>query len=167
MKMLLRTALLLRFLMPSFLIPSLLTAGLLTVGFLPLAALAETQAPQTHTVEMLNRDDSGPMPFAPGYLVIQPGDTVKFLATHAGHNSATIEGMLPEGGKAFFGNINEEIEVTLNEEGIWGIKCSPHYTMGMVMLIQVGDIAATEDDLPDDLPPAARQRFLDILSENS
>ncbi|MDQ7729801.1 pseudoazurin [Halomonas sp. SpR8] len=139
----------------------------LTSGFLPLAAVAETHSPQTHTVEMLNRDDSGPMLFAPGYLVVQPGDTVKFLATHAGHNAATIEGMIPAGGEAFIGNINEEIEVTLTEEGIWGIKCSPHYSMGMVMLIQVGDTAASTDDLPDNLPPAARQRFLDILSENS
>lgn len=161
MKMLLRTAVLLRFLMPS-----LLTASLVTAVFLPLAAFAETHTHQTHTVEMLNRDDSGPMPFSPGYLEIQPGDTVQFLATHAGHNAATIEGMLPEGGEAFVGNINEEIEVTLTEEGIWGIKCSPHYTMGMVMLIQVGDTAATADDLPDDLPPAVRQRFLDILAEN-
>ncbi|WP_249977933.1 pseudoazurin [Vreelandella olivaria] len=127
---------------------------------LPLAAMAET-----HTVEMLNRDDTGPMPFAPGYLVIQPGDTVKFLATHPGHNAASIGEMIPEGGEAFVGNINEEIEVTLHAEGIWGIKCSPHYTMGMVMLIQVGDTAATEDDLPDSLPPAARQRLLDILEQ--
>ncbi|AVU11328.1 MULTISPECIES: pseudoazurin [unclassified Halomonas] len=141
-----------------------LAIGCLTIAFLPLAALA---APQTHTVEMLNRDDTGPMPFSPGYLVIQPGDTVKFLATHAGHNAATIEEMIPDGGEAFVGNINEEIEVTLNEEGIWGIKCSPHYTMGMVMLIQVGDTAATEDDLPDNLPPAARQRFMDILEQSS
>ncbi|TVP52657.1 MAG: pseudoazurin [Halomonas sp.] len=138
----------------------------LTTGFLPLAAFAETLSPQIHTVEMLNRDDSGPMPFAPGYLVIQPGDTVKFLATHAGHNAATIEGMIPEGGEAFIGNINQEIEVTFDQEGIWGIKCSPHYTMGMVMLIQVGDTPASADDLPGDLPPAARQRFLDILSAN-
>ncbi len=61
------------------------------------------------------------------------------------------------------GKINEEIEVILTDEGIWGIKCSPHYTMGMVMLIQVGDTPATEADLPDDLPDAARQRMLDIL----
>lgn len=156
MKLLLRTDLLLRF----------LTLSLLTTGFLPLAALAETHSPQIHTVEMLHRNDSGPLPFSPSYLVIQPGDSVKFLATNAGHNAATIAGMVPEGGEAFVGNINEEIEVTLNEEGIWGIKCSPHYTMGMVMLIQVGGTAATESDLPDNLPPAARQRFLDILSKN-
>lgn len=132
------------------------------LGLLPLAALANT-----HTVEMLNRNDTGPMPFAPDYLIVQPGDTVKFLATAPGHNAATIDGMIPEGGEAFVGNINEEIEVTLNAEGIWGIKCSPHYTMGMVMLIQVGDTTATEEDLPDNLPAPARQRFVEILSRQA
>ncbi|WP_222845113.1 pseudoazurin [Vreelandella nanhaiensis] len=132
------------------------------LGLLPMTALAET-----HTVEMLNRNDSGPMPFAPDYLVVQPGDTVKFLATAPGHNAATIDGMIPEGGDAFVGNINEEIEVTLDAEGVWGIKCSPHYTMGMVMLIQVGDTPATQADLPESLPPAAQTRFLEILKRRN
>lgn len=126
---------------------------------LSLPAMAET-----FEVRMLNRNDTGPMPFEPDYLVIRPGDTVKFLATDPGHNAATIAGMIPGEGKKFIGKINEEIEVTLTEEGIWGIKCSPHYTMGMAMLIQVGDTPATEADLPDDLPPAVRERMLDILA---
>lgn len=97
---------------------------------LPLAAMAET-----HEVRMLNRNDTGPMPFEPDYLVIQPGDTVKFIAADSGHNAATIAGMIPEGGQKFIGKIDQEIEVTLDAEGVWGVKCSPHYTMGMVMLI--------------------------------
>ncbi len=119
---------------------------------------------ETFEVKMLNRNDTGPMPFEPEYLVIKPGDTVKFLATDPGHNAATIAGMIPEGGKKFVGKINQEIEVTLTEEGIWGIKCSPHFTMGMAMLIQVGGKPATEADLPADLPPAARKRMTEILA---
>ena len=116
---------------------------------------------------MLNRNNSGPMPFEPDYLVIRPGDSVKFIAVSPGHNAATIDGMIPGNGEKFVGRINEEIEVTLTEEGIWGIKCSPHYTMGMVMLIQVGDTPATEADLSKDLPPAARERMLQILARES
>ncbi len=125
---------------------------------MPLSAMAEV-----HEVRMLNRNDTGAMPFEPDYLVIQPGDTVKFLAANPGHNAATIDGMIPEGGEKFIGKINEEIEVTLDAEGIWGIKCSPHYTMGMAMLIQVGDTPATEADLPDDLPAPVHKRMLEIL----
>ena len=126
---------------------------------MPFGAMAET-----HEVMMLNRNETGAMPYEPDYLVIQPGDTVRFLAASPGHNAATIDGMIPDGGERFIGKINEEIEVTLEAEGIWGIKCSPHYTMGMVMLIQVGDTPASEADLPDDLPPAARERMLEIIA---
>lgn len=136
----------------------LIRAALLSF-LLPLVAFAET-----HEVRMLNRNDSGPMPFEPDYLVVRPGDRVKFIAASPGHNAATIAGMIPGNGEKFIGRIDEEIEVTLTEEGIWGIKCSPHYTMGMVMLIQVGDTPAAEADLPEDLPPAARERMLEILA---
>ncbi len=129
---------------------------------LPCAALAEV-----HEVRMLNRNDTGPMPFEPDYLVIRPGDTVRFIAADPGHNAATIAGMIPEGGAKFIGRIDEEIEVTLEATGIWGVKCSPHYTMGMAMLIQVGDTPATEADLPADLPEAARQRMLEILARRA
>ena len=135
---------------------TLLTAALL---ILPHAALAEV-----HEVHMLNRNDQGPMVYEPQRLRIAPGDTVRFLPTQPGHNAATIDGMIPGDGERFVGRINEEIEVTLTQEGIWGIRCSPHYTMGMVMLIQVGDTPATKADLPDDLPPAARERMLDIIA---
>ena len=138
---------------------ALLIRAALLCCLLPFAALAET-----HEVRMLNRNDKGPMPFEPDYLVIRPGDSVKFIAASPGHNAATIDGMIPGDGERFVGRINEEIEVTLTQEGIWGIRCSPHYTMGMVMLIQVGDTPATKADLPDDLPPAARERMLDIIA---
>lgn len=141
----------------------LLRAAILAC-LLPLPALAEI-----HEVKMLNRNDTGPMPFEPDYLVIQPGDTVRFVATDPGHNAATIAGMIPEGGQKFIGKINQEIEVTLDAPGIWGIKCSPHYTMGMVMLIQVGDAAVANlpDDLPADLPQAARQRMVEIIERHN
>lgn len=127
---------------------------------LPVSALAEV-----HEVRMLNRNATAPMAFEPDYLVIQPGDTVRFLATDRGHNAATIASMTPDGGQKFIGKIDEEIAMTLQAPGLWGIKCSPHYTMGMVMLIQVEDRLATEaPDLPADLPEAARSRMQQILA---
>lgn len=140
----------------------MLIRATLLACLLPIAALAET-----YEVQMLNRNDTGPMVYEPDYLVVQPGDTVRFLATDPGHNAATIAGMIPEGGEKFVGKIDQEIEVTLTAEGLWGIKCSPHYTMGMVMLIQVGDTPATEADLPDDLPPEVRQRMDEIITRHA
>lgn len=34
--------------------------------------------------------------------------------------------------------MNEQITVTLTQEGVYGVKCTPHYGMGMVALIVVG-----------------------------
>ncbi|WP_366553657.1 pseudoazurin [Aquibaculum sediminis] len=132
-----------------------------------LCLLSFPAAAETFEVKMLNRNETGPMPFEPEYLSIQPGDTVRFIATNRGHNAATIEGMIPNEEGKFIGKIDEEIEVTLTDEGVWGIKCAPHYTMGMVMLIQVGDTPTTEADLPADLPPAARKRMLEILAQQN
>ncbi len=140
----------------------MLLRSLIVLFLLSVPAMAET-----FEVKMLNRNETGPMPFEPDYLVIKPGDTVKFIATDPGYNAATIAGMIPGDGKKFVGKINQEIEVSLTQEGIWGIKCSPHFTMGMAMLIQVGDKPATEADLPTDLPPAARKRMLEILARKA
>ncbi|MCE8472781.1 plastocyanin/azurin family copper-binding protein, partial [Rhodovulum sulfidophilum] len=72
--------------------------------------------------------------------------------------------MLPAGAEPFKGQINEEIEVTLTEPGIYGIKCSPHFAMGMVMLIQVGAQPAAEADLPAGLPTRADKRLREIIA---
>lgn len=120
---------------------------------------------EIHDVKMLNRSTEGPMIYEPQHLTIAPGDTVRFLPTHSGHNAATIEGMIPADAEPFKSRINEEFEVTLTAPGRYGIKCSPHFAMGMVMLIDVGDIASPEEPagLAADLPERARQRFDAIL----
>ena len=49
-----------------------------------------------HTVKMLNSGDGGMMIFEPAVLKVSVGDTVHFKATDAAHNSASIEGMIPD-----------------------------------------------------------------------
>ncbi|WP_165857353.1 pseudoazurin [Marinobacter sp. JSM 1782161] len=119
---------------------------------------------ETHTVNMLTRAGSEAMVYQPDHLTIAPGDSVHFVATQRGHNAAAIKSMLPAGAERFIGGIDEEITVTLDEPGVYGVKCSPHYAMGMVMLIEVGDAHASAGELPDDLPNRARQRFESILA---
>lgn len=121
---------------------------------------------EMHEVKMLNRNASGPMVYEPDFLQIAPGDTVKFIKTTSGHNAATVEGMVPEGYEGFLGKINEEIEVTLDKEGFYGIKCSPHYGMGMVMVIRAGDSDLPASFPADDVPPRAKKRFIEILERN-
>lgn len=136
--------------------------------FIPLAmmfasTLVAPALAETHYVKMLNRNDTGGMVFEPDYLEIAPGDTVKYLKTHIGHNAATIDGFLPEGAQPFKGRINEEIEVTFTEAGFYGVKCTPHFDMGMVMLIQVGSEPPSSVVLPEGMPKDATIRFYKIV----
>ena len=100
---------------------------------------------ELHEVDMLNVDPDDRqqrMLFKPAILRVQPGDTVKFLATERGHNAQSIDGMTPEGAEEFQGRINEEIEVTFDIEGTYGYVCQPHQTMGMIGFILVGDFTS-------------------------
>ena len=114
-----------------------------------------------HEVLMLNSNDTGNMVYEPAFLTVAPGDTIKFIPTDPSHNAESINEMTPEGAEPIKGKINEELEVTLTEEGIYGIKCTPHYAMGMGMLIEVGE--GHEITLPEKMPRGVQNRFDDIL----
>ena len=90
-------------------------------------------------IKMLNKGEKGAMVFEPDFVSVAPGDTIRFVPTDKGHNAETIKGMIPDGAEAFKSKFNEEITVTLDKEGIYGVKCAPHYGMGMVALIEVGE----------------------------
>lgn len=97
---------------------------------------------ETHIVEMRNSDPDNSNSinlFTPSLLKISLGDTVRFKTVDPGHNSASKRGMLPEGAEPWNGKIDEEIEITFDIEGTYGYVCLPHYGMGMVGLVLVGD----------------------------
>ncbi|RDC71022.1 pseudoazurin [Rhodovulum sp. 12E13] len=106
----------------------------------PFAAPRLSRAATAHEVQMLNVHPDNPrqrMVFLPRVLAVEPGDTVTFLATDRGHNSASLDGMIPAGAEAWDGRINEEVSVTLEVPGFYGYQCTPHYSTGMVGLIVV------------------------------
>ena len=136
-----------------------------------LGALLLAAAPahaETVEVKMLNRGANGAMVYEPEFVKIKPGDTVKFLASAKGHDAVAMKDMIPEGAEPFRGKINEEIAVTLTKPGFYGVKCLPHYAMGMVMLIQVGDDAKlSELKVPADAPAKVKKRFEEIAERAS
>ncbi|WP_299134517.1 plastocyanin/azurin family copper-binding protein [uncultured Amaricoccus sp.] len=114
---------------------------------------------------MHDRSDNGPMICEPSLPRVAPGDRVRFVPTQPGHNTATIDGMIPEGAEPFKSKINEDFSVDLTVPGIGGIKRGPHVAMGMVMLIEMGDAPAPVP--PEDPPTRARERFGATLAANS
>lgn len=125
---------------------------------------AGAAAAAEHEVQMLNKGEKGAMVFQPDFLQAEPGDTIRFVAVDKTHNAESIPAMLPEGAEGFKGKINEEITVTLTEEGVYGIKCTPHYAMGMVMVVVVGEPTNLEEAKAVKHPGMARGRFEEIFA---
>jgi pseudoazurin len=131
------------------------------------AALGIAGAAQAAEVEvkMLNKGTDGVMVFEPALVKINPGDTVKFVAADKGHNVEVIDGMLPEGGQKFVGKVNEELAITFDKTGVYGYKCKPHYGMGMVGMIVVGDASNVDQAKQTKHPGKANQAFANLFDK--
>ena len=116
-------------------------------------------------VKMLNKGTDGVMVFEPALVKIEPGDTVKFVAADKGHNVETVDAMVPEGGQKFVGKVNEELAVTFDKPGVYGYKCKPHYGMGMVGMIVVGDAANVDQAKAATHPGKAKQAFANLFDK--
>lgn len=136
----------------------------LPIAGLLLALLAAPAAAETIEIRMLNRGQHGSMVFEPDHIELKPGDTLQFRASDRSHNAASIDGMAPEGFAGFKGKIDQEIAVTFDKPGYYGIKCSPHFGMGMVMLVRVGAAPMPEGFRDVEMPERARKRFDEILA---
>lgn len=136
-----------------------IVGAVLAAGFAGAASAAEVE------VKMLNKGAEGVMVFEPALVKIQPGDSVKFLVSDKGHNAESIETMLPEGGKPFVGKVNEEISVTFDKPGVYGYRCKPHYGMGMVGLIVVGEPANADQAKAATHPGKAKQAFANLFDK--
>ena len=116
-------------------------------------------------VKMLNKGTEGPMTFEPSLVEIAPGDTVKFVPVDKGHNVETIQGMLPEGAQPFAGKMSEEVKVTFDKPGVYGFRCKPHYGLGMVALVVVGDPVNLDAAKAVKQPSKANQAFEALFAQ--
>ena len=111
-------------------------------------ALATTAAASAaeFDVKLLNKGSAGGMMvFEPALVKIAPGDTVHFIATDKNQDVASVPGMIPDGAQPFAGKMSEDLTVTFTQPGVYGVKCTPHYALGMVALIVVGENPANLD----------------------
>ncbi|AFW01799.1 pseudoazurin [Gluconobacter oxydans H24] len=95
---------------------------------------------KTVEVRMVNNTAGGGPGFVPDLVRIDPGDSIHFIAKDPGHNAQSIPGMLPEDAEPFDGEMSRDLSVTFQKSGLYGFRCSPHYFIGMVGLIVVGDV---------------------------
>jgi pseudoazurin len=127
--------------------------------------LAGAASAAEHEVKMLNKSGSKFMQFEPAFVKAAPGDTIKFVPTDPAHNAESIPEMWPEGAEKFKGALNKEVTLKVDKEGVYGVKCMPHYAMGMVMLIQVGQATNLDKAKAFKAPAAAGKNFEELLGK--
>ncbi|MEO5578679.1 MAG: pseudoazurin [Sphingomicrobium sp.] len=129
-------------------------------------ALASPAAAADHVVKMLNKGKAGTMVFEPALVKIAPGDTVTFMPSDKSHNAESIAGMVPGGAAAFKGKMNQPLKVTFSKSGLYGYKCLPHYGMGMVGVVIVGNASSNFAAAQKvSHPGKAKQVFGGLLSQ--
>lgn len=104
-----------------------LTVSSAALAMLPAGRLV-AEAHGDKTIEMLNKDPEDPkarMVFYPRILTVEQGDAVLFKSVDRGHNSASIDGMIPDGAESWNGRISKDIEVTFAVPGLYGYQCIP------------------------------------------
>ena len=104
------------------------------------------------------------MLFEPEFIKANVGDTVKFVPTNKGHNAEMISNFWPEGATEFVGALNEEVVLTIDKPGVYGIKCKPHYPMGMLAMIVAGD-PTNKAQLDSYTPPGTAEKRYNALKE--
>lgn len=113
---------------------------LITLAAVSLAFAATAVTAAEHEIKIKNTNGKGKfMVFEPDFLKVAPGDTVKFTLVDKNHNAEAIKEVWPEGVEPLKGEMNADAEFVVEKPGYYGIKCHPHYTMGMVALIVAGE----------------------------
>jgi pseudoazurin len=139
----------------------------LSIAIAALLAIAPAGARAAeHVVKMLNDNGKGEyMVFEPSFIEAAPGDTVKFVAVDQFHNAETLPEIWPEGAATFQGELSKDVTLTVEKPGVYGIKCAPHYPMGMMALVVAGE-PVNKDQLGNYEPPAmAKARFEALAAE--
>ena len=117
-------------------------------------------------MKMLTQGKSGMMVFEPAFVKANVGDTVHFVPTTPSHNAELIKDIAPAGVVPASGGMNKEFVLPLTVGGLYGVKCRPHFTMGMVALVQAGpkslNLAAARAAV---LPGLAAKRMAPLLAQ--
>ncbi|WJH40454.1 pseudoazurin [Aliirhizobium terrae] len=130
-----------------------LAAGMSLLALPALAAEIE--------IKMMNKGTDGQaMVFEPAAVKAAPGDTIKFVAVDKGHDAASLPGLVPDGVAAIKGKMSQDLSVTVDQPGAYVFKCTPHFGMGMVALVVVGDAPANIDAVKAaKMPKKAKDRL--------
>lgn len=117
-------------------------------------------------VNMLNKGDKGAMVFQPDLVKIAVGDTVTFQPVDKGHDVDAVADVIPPGATPFKGKLSQPLTETFTVPGVYVVRCDPHFGLGMVAVIVVGDDLTNLDAVKAaKYPKKAQDRLHEIFEE--
>lgn len=149
---------------------TVMRSGICLMGAAFISMASTAAFAETYEVKMYNKHPENKKMknvFVPPVLKIQPGDTVKFISVDKGHNAQSVKGMIPEGAEKFKTKISKDAEITFTQEGAYGYKCTPHFGLGMVGLILVGDYSSNFEAIQGAKAPKKAKKVFDKLFEQA
>lgn len=142
--------------------------SLLMIGAGVALGLAAPAAAKDIMVKMNTKGTGGvPYTFEPAFVKAAVGDKVHFVPSDPTHNAELIKTMVPPGVTPEKGAMGKEFVLTVSKPGLYGVECLPHFSMGMVGLVQAGpgpspNLAAAK---AAKLPPLAGKRMTPLLAQ--
>lgn len=134
------------------------------LALVAILALAATPALAANVdVQLLNKGDKGAMVFQPDLVKIAVGDTVTYQPTDKGHDVDGAAGNIPAAATPFKAPMSQGLTQTFTVPGVYVVKCDPHYAMGMVSVVVVGDDLSNLDALKTVKNPKLAQARLDAI----
>lgn len=99
---------------------------------------------QNHQVKLLTiADDGQSMVMSPGFIKVAKGDSITFIPSDVTHNVESVA--LPSNVAPFNSAMGAEITITFNNDGVYLYKCTPHFALGMLGVVQVGEPTNLKD----------------------
>jgi len=91
-----------------------------------------------YTVKLLTQGSDGKMMvFEPNFIKIAQGDSINFVPSDSSHNAVSFS--VPSEKSSFKTPYGKATKITFNEEGVVLVKCLPHFPLGMIGVVQIGD----------------------------
>ncbi len=100
-----------------------------------LTVLSMSAVAADHTVEMKNNSKDGMMVFEPAVLKVAVGDTVTFKAADPSHNAESVAGLIPKGATTWKGELNKDVSVKIDKDGVYVYQCFLHAPFAMVGVV--------------------------------
>ncbi len=119
-----------------------------------------------HVVQLKNDDGKGNYKvFVPDFLHVAVGDTITFKPGDMGHNAETIPEIWPSGPPQLKGAMSKPATLKIEKEGVYGIKCNPHFPLGMMAFIVAGKPTNIDEVEKFKAPQYGQKRFDALKAE--